>query len=231
MLFASVTNTGGVTCWLLLYLEANPAWKTRVQDEINQFVRSQCSQAVHFPGDCVGVSIAEVPITTLEQETPTLDIVLQETLRLLLDGAFMRRNMGDELFVGKTRVKPGAFLMYHTGDLHLNPDIYPEPHRFDPERWLPEAAEQRQLQHGLSFLGWGAARHVCVGKKAATLMIRMIAVMVMATHKVTILDASGNRLSEVPRSKNDRLFKVCRPSENVSMKYERRNVFANSTNT
>ena len=55
--------------------------------------------------------------------------------------------------------------MYHIGDVHQDPEIYPEPLEWQPGRYLPERAEDRKAH--LAYLGWGAARHPCLGKNVS----------------------------------------------------------------
>lgn len=45
--------------------------------------------------------------------------------------------------------------------IHRDPDLYPDPEKFDPERFLPEALQAR---HKYSFLGWSAGYRNCIGK-------------------------------------------------------------------
>ena len=41
----------------------------------------------------------------------------------------------------------------------MNPGIYKDPEVFDPTRYLPERAEDRQVAH--AYAGWGSGRHPC----------------------------------------------------------------------
>ncbi|WP_406278445.1 cytochrome P450 [Streptomyces sp. NBC_00191] len=46
--------------------------------------------------------------------------------------------------------------------LHRNPELYPDPDRFDPNRWLPEQVAQRPREHAVPF---GAGNRKCMGDK------------------------------------------------------------------
>ena len=47
-----------------------------------------------------------------------------------------------------------GFLLYNMSDVHMNPDIYPDPTTFDPERYKPGREEDKREHYG--YLGWGA---------------------------------------------------------------------------
>lgn len=45
-----------------------------------------------------------------------------------------------------------------------DPDVYPEPERFNPQRWLDEKG---QLRTDMNFFRFGFGRRVCVGAHVA----------------------------------------------------------------
>jgi len=46
--------------------------------------------------------------------------------------------------------------------VHYDPEIYPEPHKFKPERFDPAAVQER---HPLAFLGFGDGPRNCIGMR------------------------------------------------------------------
>lgn len=57
--------------------------------------------------------------------------------------------------------------------LHRRPDLYPQPHRFDPARWLAPSPELRA-----SYLPFGAGATRCIGEfglAEATLILASMA--------------------------------------------------------
>jgi len=55
--------------------------------------------------------------------------------------------------IGGQVVRRGDFLVYSMGDVHLDPEYYPEPDKYDPDRWLRSDPLQNAAY---TFLGWGA---------------------------------------------------------------------------
>ena len=49
------------------------------------------------------------------------------------------------------------------GHTSLNPDIYTNPHAFDPDRFSPERAEDKKGKY--AYTGWGVGLHPCLGMK------------------------------------------------------------------
>lgn len=60
----------------------------------------------------------------------------------------MRRNLGPEFYIDKKRIPTGAYVVYPFSDVHLNPEYYPDPWKFDPGR--PEVKNT-----SYSYVGWG----------------------------------------------------------------------------
>jgi cytochrome P450 len=48
---------------------------------------------------------------------------------------------------------------YVFDDVHMDPDIYPDPLIYDPGRYLTGLEEDKKVQHG--YLGWGVGLHPC----------------------------------------------------------------------
>ena len=95
----------------------------------------------------------------------------------------------------------GDFLVYSLGSVHLNPEYYPEPEKYDPGRWLrpdppPDAV--------YTFLGWGAGRHPCTGMRQAKLEIKLITVMFLTGYEFDLVDKDGKFPDPLPvRNRND----------------------------
>ena len=98
--------------------------------------------------------LSAVPVSAWEEGIPTLDLVLRETLRLTMNGTVLRRNIWEDLSITNKRLPKGDFLAYPLSDAHLNPDIYDDPHVFDPTRFLPGREENKKQNYG--YVAWGA---------------------------------------------------------------------------
>ena len=99
-------------------------------------------------------SIAEllsaIPLEAWEKSTPVLDKFIRETLRIAQPHAAMRRNMGPDTYVDGTCIPSGAYVVYPFSDVHLNPQLYADPWRFDPDR--------TQVEGKYNYVGWGGGK-------------------------------------------------------------------------
>jgi cytochrome P450 len=168
-LFAGLLNSGINAAWVLAYLATTPEWMAKCLDE----VRTVAGKYARNPNAPLRYQLDDVPLEAWEGEFPVIDLVLRESMRLNLLGAGFRKNSSGKPVStghGNEVIPPGAFVTYAIGDVHLNPDIYPNPEEFDPSRHLPPKAEDKKVPH--AFLGWGAGRHPCCKFKPP--MLRLI---------------------------------------------------------
>ena len=98
--------------------------------------------------------LSTIPLDAWEDELPSLDLIIRETLRISRSATVFRRNIEKDMQVGEATIKRGDFLAYTSSDVHLNPDIYTNPMAFDPDRYGPGREEDRK--ETFSYLGWGA---------------------------------------------------------------------------
>lgn len=133
--------------WLLIFLGTHPVWRERVAAEFKQLL-AFCGNFASSEGS-LSSRVAAVPLEAWERETPVFDAVLAETLRLAQPHVAMRRNLGPDVQVGEHIIPTGAYVVYPFADIHLNPELYPDPSKFDPSRNPPQKSS-------LSYVGWGA---------------------------------------------------------------------------
>jgi len=62
--------------------------------------------------------------------------------------------MNHDILVDGVTVSRGEFLTYQIADAHMDPNIYPDPETFDPERYIKGREEDKKEIY--AYLGWGA---------------------------------------------------------------------------
>jgi cytochrome P450 len=157
-LFAGQLNSGINAAYILAYLASKPEWMQRVREEV-EMVANRFSSDPSVP---LKERLMSVPIEAWESEFVLADLCLRESIRLQLPGSAFRKNTSDVAVPlnkeGTEVIPPGMYATYPTGDVHLDPSIYTNPLDFDPERFMPERAEDKKQTYG--FMGWGVVRAV-----------------------------------------------------------------------
>ncbi|KAG8412481.1 hypothetical protein J3459_015945 [Metarhizium acridum] len=155
---AGLTTTTFTCSWLVLFLGRHEEWKRRCRQEIDQVLAKHRESTVQTPNDI----LKSLSLQEWESCFPVVGICLRETLRLQLPGTMFRRNAsGIDVPIGSSGevIPNGAYAAYAVADVHLNPELYPEPHEFNPGRYLDSPKTHPEEAH--SYLGWGSGRHVC----------------------------------------------------------------------
>jgi cytochrome P450 len=97
--------------------------------------------------------------------------MLNETLRFYPPTwIFTREAVKDDVIEGYP-IPAGATLLISPIVTHHLPEYWPEPERFDPDRFLPERSASR---HRYAFLPFGAGPHLCIGKNFAMMEAQLI---------------------------------------------------------
>ncbi|WAU86372.1 cytochrome P450 [Streptomyces sp. Qhu-G9] len=125
---------------------------------------------------------------------PTLDRVIKEVLRLHVTGWILTRRTLTETKLGPWTLPAGTNLAYCQHALHRDPDLYPSPLRFDPDRW-PDGAQE--LPPG-ALLPWGAGKHRCIGDRFATTELITALATILRTVRFTL--APGQTVRPVARA-------------------------------
>lgn len=143
-----------LACWVLLFLAAHPEWKEKVSKEIFGLIAEHTNTTSLDP---LHKRLSGIPISAWENSMPATEAVLRETLRMVQNGTLLRRNVVQDMPIADKIVGRGAFLAYNIADVHLNPSIYMDPQRFDPDRYAEGREEDKKSP--LSFVAWGAGEY------------------------------------------------------------------------
>jgi cytochrome P450 len=102
---------------------------------------------------------------------------LKETLRLRPPAAalFTRRAVED-VQIGAWHLRKGAMVLITPYVVHHDPRWYPEPERFDPDRFSPERAER--IPRG-AYIPFGVGPRVCIGNNFAMMEMTLLAAMLL----------------------------------------------------
>ncbi len=101
------------------------------------------------------------PITDWQPERLAfLSRVFRETMRLYPPIMMFPRRTLEQVEIAGTTLPPKTLTFVSAYAQHRRVDVYPDPERFDPERWLPE---REALRPRGSYLPFSAGPRFCIG--------------------------------------------------------------------
>ena len=112
--------------------------------------------------------------------------VLHEALRLCPPAAGVGRMAVRDIAVGGHRIEAGTLVAVGIYALHRDPEIWPEPDTFDPDRFSPEKTAARDRWHFLPFAGGSRS---CIGEHFARLETTLALATIVRSLRVRSLDA------------------------------------------
>lgn len=153
-IFAGHHTTAGTAAWTLLELARRPEQLTQVLSELD----------AHFGAD------GEVTFQSL-REIPALENVIKEVLRLHPPLIFLIRKVMQDFQFKDYTVKAGKYVCASPRVSHRIADVFPDPEKFDPDRY----SETRQEDAvPFSWIAFGGGKHKCSGNAFAMLQLKAI---------------------------------------------------------
>ena len=167
-IFAGHHTTAGTAAWTLLELAKRPEHLNRVLKELDQ----------HFGVD------GEVTFQSL-REIPILENVIKEVLRLHPPLIFLIRKVMKDFHFKDYTVKAGKYVCASPRVSHRIAEIFPEPEKFDPDRYLEDRQEDAQP---FSWIAFGGGKHKCTGNAFAMLQLKAIFSILLRRYTFELID-------------------------------------------
>ncbi|EDX06195.1 GD10157 [Drosophila simulans] len=176
--FVAGFETSSSTMSLCLY-------ELAVQPEIQQRLREEIESVL------ANVDGGELNYDVLAQMT-YLDQVLSETLRKhpLLPHLIRETNKDYQIPNTDIVLDKGVLALIPVHNIHHDPEIYPEPEKFDPSRFDPEEVKNR---HPMAYLPFGDGPRNCIGLRFGKIQAKIGLVSLLRRFKFSV----SNR-TEVP---------------------------------
>ncbi|ODM97585.1 Cytochrome P450 4c3 [Orchesella cincta] len=119
-------------------------------------------------------------------ELKHLERCILESSRMLSLASILMRKLDAPLQLQEGLVIPAGVSIYvFPPVIHKNPEYFPNPEKFDPDRFLPEPSKQR---HKYAFLSFAAGPRNCIGTKLAIIEIKMMIAKILHKFVVTTPD-------------------------------------------
>lgn len=175
ILMAGTETTATTLSWVFYELARHPEIADRIADETNSVLNGRT-------------------VTAADPDRMTYtDRVLTETLRLHTPIWLLMRTATAPVQLGDVTLRPGAEVMVSMPTLHRDPALFPDPMRFDPDRWQ-DAPELPRM----SFIPFGAGGHKCIGDKFAWAEMTVAVAALCARWRLRL--RPGHQVREVARA-------------------------------
>jgi len=116
---------------------------------------------------------------------PRLDMAVDETLRMYPPAWIGPRRSIEPFELCGVHVPGGVFVNYCSWASHHLPDVFPEPSRFRPERFTPEA--KAALPKG-AYVPFGGGSRTCIGMRFGQLEVKAIAASILRRFRLELVD-------------------------------------------
>jgi sterol 14-demethylase len=167
-IFAGHHTTAGTAAWTLLELARRPEQLELVLNELD----------AHFGID------GEVTFQSL-REIPALENVIKEVLRLHPPLIFLIRKVMQDFQFKDYTVKAGKYVCASPRVSHRIADVFPDPEKFDPDRY----SETRQEDAApFSWIAFGGGKHKCSGNAFAMLQLKAIFSILLRRYTFELID-------------------------------------------
>lgn len=159
---AAFETSGNTETYLFYEMCRNPIWQDRLREELLTFA----PQVKFKPGE--KIEIEDLPQPKDLDVLPILHAVIQETLRLYpsVPGGQPRRVPRPCTLGGYDSIPAGTIVQSYAYSLHRTPEVFPEPEKWKPERWLESSPEQLSVMRRW-FWAFGSGGRMCIGSNFA----------------------------------------------------------------
>jgi enediyne biosynthesis protein E7 len=168
LLLAGHETTANALAWTFYLLMQHPTVCATLQSEIDLVLAGQAPDAANW--------------RSLEY----VSRVFAESIRLYPSIWIMERRVVTDDWLAGFRVCAGSTLLISPYVLHRSEQFWPEPERFDPDRFTSTACAERPR---LADLPFGAGPHVCIGREMAELVAVIVIAMIAQRFRLGRIDA------------------------------------------
>jgi cytochrome P450 len=158
---AGYETVANALSWTWLLLGQNPEAESRLHAEIDKVLLDPSGQA-RLP------TLEDLP------RLPYAEMVIAESMRLYPPAWAMGRQATEDIDIGPYRLPKGSFLFFSQYIVQRDPQFFPDPTVFRPERFTPEAKASRPK---FAYFPFGGGGRQCIGESFAW----MEAILVLVT--------------------------------------------------
>ncbi|MER5895279.1 cytochrome P450 [Streptomyces sp. NPDC001876] len=174
-LLAAGSETTAVTlAWLFHELGRNPELERRLHEEVDSVL------------DGGPIALEHIPQLVFTRR------LIDETLRLHNPAWILTRQAISPVEIGEFRLPAGTDVMWSPYAMHRDAELFPDPLRFDPDRWIPE---RPQPPRG-AFIPFGVGKRMCIGDQFS--LTEAVVITALVASRWRLRPAPGKTVRPIP---------------------------------
>lgn len=177
LLMAAHDTTASALTTMVWAMGAYPDWQERLAAEVATLPDGPLDEA----------AVAGMDLT---------DRVLREALRLVPPVPFVPRRAMRGFDWAGVAIPAGTMITVSPGMVMMSPALYTAPERFDPDRFSPNRAEDRN--HRFAWAPFGGGAHKCIGLHFAILQVKVFTAALLSRYRVRLADGPGVHWQRMP---------------------------------
>ncbi|XP_063231403.1 cytochrome P450 6k1-like isoform X2 [Bacillus rossius redtenbacheri] len=207
--FTAGYETSSATMGFCLYeLALNPRVQERLRSEVDAALSAATAGSTRDDGGC---AITRECVQRMEY----MDAVVHETLRKYPPVAVLTRGctLPYNLPGASEPIEKGVRLFVSVYGIHHDPKYYPDPEKFDPERFLHQ---NKHRTRSPAYLPFGVGPRMCLGSRFGLLQIKVGLAALLSKYQ---FDTATD--TEIPLQLNPKSF-ILTPKNGVKLKISSR---------
>ena len=173
-LLAGYETTSSCIAYTTYVLATNP----QIQEKLIEEIKDICNDEDNITYEMIS-------------KMTYLDMVIHEALRMCPPGFLILREAKVDFQVKGYTFPKGIPIFIPAYAMHRDPEVWPEPDKFDPERFTKEAIEAR---HPCAFLPFGTGPRNCIGMRFALMEIKLCLAKILRRFKLVSCPETENPL-------------------------------------
>jgi cytochrome P450 len=139
-------TTANALTWTWYLLSGAPDIESRLHQELDRVLKGRLP------------AVADIPSLSFVER------IVTESMRLYPPAWIVGRRALQEHQIDGYTLPAGSIVVASEYIVHHDPRWFPDPHRFDPDRWLPESVAERPKY---SYFPFGGGQRLCIGEPFA----------------------------------------------------------------
>jgi cytochrome P450 len=192
LFLAGHETTASALTWTWYLLSRHPAVEVKLLEELHRVLAGRAP------------SVNDLP------KLPYSEMVIREALRLYPPAPGIAREPIEDVTIGGYEVPKGSLIVVNTYAIQRDHRFFPDPERYDPERFA-SGWEERIPRH--AYLPFGSGPRLCIGNGFAMMETRLILATVAQYYRLSLEPDETIRPVQLV---------TLRPGSPVRMRIERR---------